>query len=151
MCAFGAIALIYIKAAPDVRPTSVLHRIAPARHVEGRHYFEPLIYIKVRMRDAPILVRGASNKEGFPMLTKITIALAVALIFGTASGVLAQSKEGDQRGGYRETGAGGFAQQGINDVFHPNSAAACRKAYPKSYDPSTMTFVGKDGKRHPCP
>jgi len=33
----------------------------------------------------------------------------------------------------------------------PNSAAACKKTYPKSYDPSTMTFVGKDGKRHPCP
>jgi hypothetical protein len=85
------------------------------------------------------------------MLTKTTVALTTALVLCIASSAMAQSKEGDQRGGYRELGSGGFAQQGINDVFHPNSAAACKKAYPKSYDPSTMTFVGKDGKRHPCP
>jgi uncharacterized membrane protein len=84
------------------------------------------------------------------MLTKITIALATALILSTASAAMAANDEHD-RGGYRELGPGGFAQQGLNDVFHPNSAAACKKAYPKSYDPSTMTFVGRDGKRHPCP
>jgi hypothetical protein len=110
-----------------------------------------LIYIKVRIRDAPIFVHGASKKEGFAKLTKTTIALTAALILGTASAAMAASDASEQKGGYREQGPGGFAQQGINDVFHPNSAAACRKAYPKSYDPSTMTFVGKDGKRHPCP
>jgi uncharacterized membrane protein len=84
------------------------------------------------------------------MLTKTTIALATALIL-SAGFAMAASDQSESRGGYREQGPGGFAQQGINDVFHPNSAAACKKAYPKSYDPSTMTFVGKDGKRHPCP
>jgi BA14K-like protein len=83
------------------------------------------------------------------MLTKTTIALTAALILGTGSLALAQS--GEQKGGFRELGPGGASTGGINDVFHANSAAACKKAYPKSYDPSTMTYLGKDGKRHACP
>ena len=83
------------------------------------------------------------------MMTKTTIAVTTALILGMASAAFAQQNE--PRGGYRELGPGGFATSGLNDVYHPNSAAACKKAYPKSYDPSTMTFVGKDGQRHPCP
>ena len=85
------------------------------------------------------------------MLTKTTIALATVLILGTASVGFAQNKEGQQGGGYRESGAGAFSTQGINPIYHADSASKCQKAYPKSYDPSTMTFVGKDGKRHPCP
>ena len=81
------------------------------------------------------------------MLTKTMIALSAALILGTASAVLAQS--GEQKGGYRELGPGGAATQGINSAFHPQTAAACAKKY-KSYDPSDMTYLGKDGKRHPC-
>ena len=83
------------------------------------------------------------------MMTRTTIAVATALILGMASTSFAQQSE--PKGGYRELGPGGFATSGINDVYHPNSAAACKKAYPKSYDPATMTFVGKDGARHPCP
>ena len=74
---------------------------------------------------------------------------------GAGGASRSQSEKGAQqsepKGGYRELGPGGFATSGINDVYHPNSAAACKKAYPKSYDPATMTFVGKDGARHPCP
>ena len=86
------------------------------------------------------------------MLTKITIAIATALIVGMASvAMAAENSSGEQKGGYREFGSGGFATSGLNDIYHPHSAAACKKAYPKSYDPSTMTFLGKDGQRHPCP
>jgi len=84
------------------------------------------------------------------MLTKTTIALATALILGAASATLARD-DTDQTGGYRESGAGAFATQGINPVYHPNSAALCRKQHPKSYDPSTMTFAGPGGQRVPCP
>ncbi len=83
------------------------------------------------------------------MLTKTTIAFMAALILGTASAAMAQS--GEQKGGFRESGAGAFSTQGVNDIYHPDSAAKCKRAYPKSYDPSTMTFLGKDGQRHPCP
>jgi hypothetical protein len=86
------------------------------------------------------------------MLTKTTIAIATALILGMASAALAaENSSGDPKGGFRESGAGAFSQQGINDIYHPDSAGKCKRAYPKSYDPSTMTFVGKDGRRHPCP
>lgn len=80
------------------------------------------------------------------MLTRIV--LATALILATAPAFAAS---GEQTGGFRESGAGAFSTQGINDIYHPDSAAKCKKAYPKSYDPSTMTFLGKDGVRHPCP
>ena len=84
------------------------------------------------------------------MLARTTIALASALIFGIATAAMA-AENTDPNGGYRESGAGAFATQGINPVFHPDSAAKCQRNYPKSYDPSTMTFAGRDGKRHPCP
>lgn len=86
------------------------------------------------------------------MLTRTTIALATALILGAASAAMAaDNNSGYQGGGFRESGAGGFATQGINDIYHPDSAAKCKRAYPKSYDPATMTFLGRDGQRHPCP
>jgi hypothetical protein len=84
------------------------------------------------------------------MLTKTTIALATALVLGIASAAMA-APDTDPTGGYRESGAGAFATQGINPVFHPDSARKCERSYPRSYDPSTMTFLGRDGRRHPCP
>jgi BA14K-like protein len=88
-------------------------------------------------------------KEGFAMLTKTTLALATALALGIASVALAAND--DQPGGFRELGPGGAATQGVNPAFHKAAAAKCAKLYKKSYDPSDMTFLGKDGKRHPCP
>jgi hypothetical protein len=61
----------------------------------------------------------------------------------------------DPNGGYRELGSGGVVKDGVNPVFHPSmhkaggDAAACEQHF-KSYDPTTGTFLGEDGKRHPC-
>ena len=33
---------------------------------------------------------------------------------------------------------------------HPAEIAACAKRF-RSYDPYTMTYLGYDGRRHPCP
>jgi uncharacterized membrane protein len=75
------------------------------------------------------------------MLTKINaIALATALTLGTACTVLA-APDTDQKGGYRELGPGGVAQQGVNPVDH-RSLVACHKG--------SKTYRGKDGKRHSC-
>jgi len=82
------------------------------------------------------------------MLTKIAVTLATVFTLGTASVALA-ANESDTPGGYRELGPGGAATQGVNPAFHKAAAAKCAKL--KSYDPSDMTFLGKDGKRHPCP
>jgi hypothetical protein len=82
------------------------------------------------------------------MLTKTAIPLAMAFTLGIASVALA-ANENDTPGGYRELGPGGAATQGVNPAFHKAAAVKCAKF--KSYDPSDMTFLGKDGKRHPCP
>ena len=83
------------------------------------------------------------------MLTKTAITLATALILGVASAALA-ANENDQKGGARTYGGPGVgATQGINSAYHPGAAATCAKKY-KSYDPSDMTYLGKDGKRHSC-
>jgi hypothetical protein len=82
------------------------------------------------------------------MLTKMTAVFAAALMLGAASIAMAAS-ENENGGGYRELGPGGAVTQGLNPAFHPQAAAACAKF--KDYDPSTMTFVGQDGVRHPCP
>lgn len=84
------------------------------------------------------------------MLTKTTmIALATALTLGIASVALA-ANENDTPGGSRTFGGpGGGATQGVNAADHPKAASACAKKY-KSYNPSDMTFLGKDGQRHPC-
>jgi hypothetical protein len=81
------------------------------------------------------------------MLTKTTIALTSALILGLASAAVAQQEA--PKGGSRTFGNGGYATSGVNAADHPASAAACAKKY-KSYDPTDMTYLGKDGKRHPC-
>jgi hypothetical protein len=61
------------------------------------------------------------------MLTKTTVALTTALVLGIASSAMAQSKEGDQRGGYRELGSGGFAQQGITTCSTPTPQRRARR------------------------
>jgi BA14K-like protein len=85
------------------------------------------------------------------MFTKTMIVLAAGPALSVASAALAASDQEGNRGGFREMGPGGFATQGINPAYHPDSAGKCQRAYPKSYDPTTMTFVGRDGRRHPCP
>jgi hypothetical protein len=80
------------------------------------------------------------------MLTK-TIALAAALVLGAAAAALAAGD--DPNGGARTFGNGGYATSGVNPSFHAHTAAECSKKY-KTYDPSDMTYLGKDGKRHPC-
>jgi hypothetical protein len=82
------------------------------------------------------------------MLTKTTVVLAAALMLCAGSIAMADNEK-EQEGGYRELGPGGAATQGINPAFHPAAAAACAKL--KDYDPSTMTYVGSDGVRRPCP
>jgi hypothetical protein len=81
------------------------------------------------------------------MFTKTTIALTTALILGAASVALADNDEPNY--GARTFGQGGYATSGVNPAFHANAAATCAKKY-KSYNPSDMTFLGKDGRRHPC-
>ena len=81
------------------------------------------------------------------MLTKTAVTLATALILGAASVALADNDEPNY--GSRSFGNGGYATQGVNPAFHARAAANCAQRY-KSFDPSTMTFLGKDGKRHPC-
>jgi hypothetical protein len=89
------------------------------------------------------------------MLTKTNIALAAAIILGSASSVVLAANENDDKGGYRELGPGGTVGQGVNPVFHPSmhkpggDAAACEQRF-NTYDPATGTFLGEDGKRHPC-
>jgi hypothetical protein len=83
------------------------------------------------------------------------LALASALSLGMAAAALAADT--DQKGGYREEGAGGIVTQGVNPVYHESmhkpggDAAACEQRF-RTYDPATGTgtFEGADGKRHPC-
>jgi BA14K-like protein len=88
------------------------------------------------------------------MLTKTAIALATALTLGTACVALA-APDTDPAGGFREEGAGGIVKDGVNPAFHPSmhkaggDAAACEQRF-RTYDPATGTFLGEDGKRHPC-
>jgi hypothetical protein len=82
------------------------------------------------------------------MLIKTTIAVAAALVLGAAS--LASASENDNSGGARAFGNNSYATSGVNAAMHPHAASTCAKKY-KSYDPATMSFVGADGLRHPCP
>jgi hypothetical protein len=88
------------------------------------------------------------------MLTKIV--LATALILGPVSATMAT--EDNDFGGFRVPGS----MDGVNPVFHPslrhtidtgaasaNASASCEQRF-KSYDPQTGTYLGFDGKRHPC-
>ncbi len=80
------------------------------------------------------------------MLTK-TIALATLAVLGFAAAAFAANDT--PNGGNRTFGNGGYATSGVNAADHPHTAAECAKKY-KTYDPSDMTYLGKDGKRHPC-
>jgi hypothetical protein len=68
------------------------------------------------------------------MLTKI--ALATALVLGTAGAVLA-SPDADSNGGFRQLGAGGVVTDGVNPVYHPSMRKAARNAY--GYAPAPLT------------
>ena len=91
------------------------------------------------------------------MMTRTRIALAAAVILGAASFAAMAADENAQQGGYRQLGPGGTVGQGqgVNPVFHPSmhkpggDAAACEQRF-NTYDPATGTYVGEDGKRHPC-
>jgi hypothetical protein len=89
------------------------------------------------------------------MLTKTTmLALASALSLSMAAAALA-ANENEQKGGYREEGPGGNVSEGVNPAYHESmhrpggDAAACEHNF-KTYDAATGTFMGEDGKRHPC-
>ena len=60
------------------------------------------------------------------MLTKI--ALATALVVGTAGAVLA-SPDADSNGGFRQLGPGGVVTDGVNPVFHRSLRAGASNAY----------------------
>jgi hypothetical protein len=88
------------------------------------------------------------------MLTKTAIAFATAFTIGTACVALA-APDTDQKGGFREEGAGGIVTEGVNPTYHPSmhreggDAAACERNF-RTFDPATGTFMGEDGKRHLC-
>ena len=85
------------------------------------------------------------------MFTKTAIALAMALTLGVASQALAANENDGETGGARTFGAPGEgATSGVNPADHPKAAAACAEKF-KGYDPSDMTYLGADGKRHACP
>jgi hypothetical protein len=85
------------------------------------------------------------------MLTKTAIALATALTLGISSMALAANENDGDTGGARTFGAPGQgATQGVNSADHPKAAVACAEKF-KGYDPSDMTYLGADGKRHVCP
>jgi hypothetical protein len=60
-------------------------------------------------------VRKKTTDGDFKMLTKTKIALAAALIVGTASAALAGDKD-DDRGGFVMPGS----MDGVNPVYHPD-------------------------------
>jgi hypothetical protein len=95
------------------------------------------------------------------MLRKTKIVLAAACILAPACVALA-ANENDDSGGYRELGPGGFVTDGVNPAYHPSLRAPADNAYGygpgsatcaqrfKSYDPTTQTYIGKNGVRHSC-
>ena len=60
------------------------------------------------------------------MLTKI--ALATALVLGTAGAVLA-SPDSDSNGGFRLLGPGGVVTDGVNPVYHRSLRGHASDAY----------------------
>jgi hypothetical protein len=90
-----------------------------------------------------------TNQGEIAMSIKI-VAIAAALALSVGSAAFAGEENTATPGGFRELGPGGAVTQGINPAYHSAAATKCARQY-KSYDPSTMTFVGKDGQRHPCP
>jgi hypothetical protein len=87
------------------------------------------------------------------MLTKTAISLVTAITLGAAGVALAADT--DQKGGFREEGPGGVVTDGVNPAYHESmhkpggDAATCEKRF-NTYDPTSGTFLGVDGKRHPC-
>jgi BA14K-like protein len=87
------------------------------------------------------------------MLTKTAISLVTALTLGTACAALAADT--DPKGGFREEGPGGVVTDGVNPAYHESmhkpggDAVACEKRF-NTYDHVSGTFLGEDGKRHPC-
>jgi hypothetical protein len=66
--------------------------------------------------------------EKSKMLTKI--ALAAALVIGTAGAALAsENNGGNETGGYRELGPGGAVTDGVNPAFHRSLRAGASIAY----------------------
>jgi hypothetical protein len=91
------------------------------------------------------------------MSTSYKIALVAAAFLAATSIAQAANENEDNsgNGGYRELGPGGTVQQGVNPAFHPSmhkpggDAAACERFF-RTYDPTSGTYIGEDGKRHPC-
>jgi len=45
---------------------------------------------------------------------------------------------------------GAMAAQPAQPAVNPDAIAWCARRY-RSYDPQSMTYLGRDGYRHPCP
>jgi BA14K-like protein len=86
------------------------------------------------------------------MFSKTKIVVAATLMLGIASAARAAGDE--INGGFRELASGAVVNDGINPVYHRSLAgstlAACESRYKSSFDPVTLTYVGRDGKHHPC-
>jgi hypothetical protein len=65
------------------------------------------------------------------MLMKTKIALAAAIMLGTASVAMANDDSPGESTGFRELGSGATVKQGVNPVDHPSLSGAPRQA-PKS-------------------
>jgi hypothetical protein len=74
--------------------------------------------------------------------------------YGVAAGAITGAALGGYYGGYGygdgyyDTGYYGSSYYGSS--YNPDATAYCSQRY-KSYDPSSGTYLGYDGARHPCP
>ncbi len=83
--------------------------------------------------------------------SKIALFAAIALgVIGAASATLAGSDKEEPTGGYVIPGS----TVGVNPVHHPEYFGnppnyVCFERF-KTYDVASETYLGDDGRRHPC-
>jgi hypothetical protein len=79
------------------------------------------------------------------MFGKSSAALFLAVILGAAAPAQsAQDRWEDQRGGFVIPGN----TVGVNPAYHPGYAHCIQRF--RTYDHWTGTYLGSDGRRHPC-
>jgi hypothetical protein len=99
------------------------------------HYacdLSPTAPLKHRIQDGN---EPTNNHGDSKMLNKTTIALAAALILGTASAVMAGDSDENNKGGAVVPGS----TVGVNPVDHPNNPAAQSPRQPMSPDKGIRT------------
>jgi hypothetical protein len=85
------------------------------------------------------------------MLTKTTLALAAALIIGTASAGFANENEDFGEGGYHLGPMGQFlGGDAVNPVYHRSLRGSTAHAS-GTCEAHVKFYTGLDGVRHSCP